>query len=193
MLTQLKELVTDVRKQALTIHASNAMDNVRALLLASAAAGQEGIKDALNAISQLMNSALGDPGRIGLSFAFAYDAFSILAERQEQIAKDISVDLEQFRAWLRPLVDQIVCVWLHAAKNPAIFAPFAFPPRTTPNPVIVHNWAFGSIAFASSLGEQDRVMEALNRAAEEPALRGPIALARAVRLVQGRSKASPRS
>ena len=44
MLTQLKEVVTDVRKQALTIHASNAMDNVRALLLHPRLPGRKGSK-----------------------------------------------------------------------------------------------------------------------------------------------------
>ena len=185
MLSQLKEVVQEVRKQALTIHASNAMDNVRALLIASSAAGLDGVRDALKAITEALNTALGDPRRIALAFPFAYELFIILAERQEQIAKDISVSLKEFQSWLHPLLDQIIAVWRQAIKNPGIFASFSFPPRATPNPVIVHNWAFGSMALAKSLGVKDSILAVLDAAAKEPALSGPITLARAVRLGPG--------
>jgi hypothetical protein len=185
MLLQLRQVVDEVRKQALTVHASNAMDNVRALLLASSAAGLDGVKDALKSIELALVSALGDPRRLALAFPYAYETFIILAERQEQIALDISVSAAEFRGWLFPLVDRIVEVWGRAAKNPAIFAPMAFPPKTTPSPVVVHNWAFGSIAFAKSLGVQEKVAAALDAASKEPVLEGPIRLARAVRLGPG--------
>ena len=120
-----------------------------------------------------------------MAFPYAYEAFLILAERQEQIAKDISVSVDEFRTWLRPFLDLIVRVWSHARKNPIIFAPSAFPPSTKPSPVIIHNWAFGSIAFARSLCEQDKILSALKLAADEPALKEPIALARAIRLAPG--------
>ena len=183
--TQLKEVVQDVRQQALTINASNAMDNVRALLLASSAAGPDGVKDALKAVTLALNSALGESRQVALAFPFAYEAFLILAERQEQIAKDISVSVEEFRTWLRPFLDQIVAVWSHAAKDPIIFAQVTFPRPTKPSPIIIHNWAFASIAFAKSLGEHDKIMSAMKLAAEEPVLREPIALARAMRLSSG--------
>ena len=41
--SQLREVVSDVRKQALTINATNAVDNIRALLLASAVSGLDGV------------------------------------------------------------------------------------------------------------------------------------------------------
>ena len=188
--TQLKEVVQDVRQQALTINASNAMDNVRALLLASSAAGPDGVKDALKAVTLALNSALGKSRQVALAFPFAYEAFLILAERQEQIAKDISVSVEEFRTWLRPFLDQIVAVWSHAAKDPIIFAQVTFPRPTKPSPIIIHNWAFASIAFAKSLGEHDKIMSAMKLAAEEPVLREPIALARAMRLSSGELGAS---
>lgn len=184
-LTQLQEVVQDVRKQALTVYASNAMDNVCALLLASSAAGSDGVKDALQALGLALNSAFGEPRRIALAFPFAYQPFLILAERQEQIAKDISLSVDEFRAWLRPFADLIAAVWAHAAKNPVIFAPFAFPPPTKASPVIIHNWAFASIAFAKSLGEEDKILSALKLAAQEPELKEPIAVARATRLAPG--------
>jgi hypothetical protein len=184
-LTQLKEVVDDVRKQALTIYASNAIDNVCALLLASSAAGPDGVKDALHALTLALNTAVGEPRRIALAFPFAYQAFLILAERQEQIARDIAENIDEFRARLRPFVDQLVELWSHSTKNPVIFASFSFPPPTKPNPVIIHNWAFASIAFAKSLGEEDKILSALKLAAEEPELKERIALARAIRLGLG--------
>ena len=50
----------------------------------------------------------------------------------------------------------------------------------------MHNWAFGSIALARSIGEQGKVAAALDAAAsKEPTLAGPIATARAARLALG--------
>ncbi|MGO9399103.1 MAG: hypothetical protein ACLP19_14860 [Xanthobacteraceae bacterium] len=185
MRAQLNEVVQEVRKQALTIHASNAMDNVRALLLASSAAGLDGVRDALKAITEALNTAFGDQRRIALAFPFAYETFIILAERQQQIAENISVRPEELQVWLHSLLEQIIAVWSQAVKTPGIFAAFAIPPRSTPDPVVVHNWAFGSIALAKSLGEKDRMLAALDAAAKEPTLRGPITLARAVRIGPG--------
>ena len=132
-LSQLREVVQKVRKQALTINASNSMDNIRALLLAPAAAGPEGIKDALKAISDALNTAFGDKRWLALSFPVAYEAFIVLAQTQEQIAKGISQSTGEFQRLLYPIIDQIVAVWGEAAKNPAIFAPMGFRRRATPS------------------------------------------------------------
>jgi hypothetical protein len=183
--SQLREVVIDVRKQALTINASNSINNICALLLASSVAGRDGIKDALEAMRQTLLSALGVQRTVSLSFPFAYDAFIILAQRQEEVANDISLSTDQFREWLRPLLDLIIEVWSKAKSTPLIFAQFSFPLPTKADPIIIHNWAFGSIAFAKSLGQFERIQAALDSAAEEPTLKDPIASARAVRLASG--------
>ncbi|WP_322868304.1 hypothetical protein U7859_02300 [Bradyrhizobium ottawaense] len=183
---QLTEVVKAVRTQALRITASNAIDGVCALLLASSAAGPDGVKDALKALEEALKTAFGESRRVALAFPYAYHAFNILAQRQEQIAADISIDLKELRLSLHSLLDQIVAVWSQAVRNPGIFAQFSLPPRTTPDPVIVHNWAFGSMALAQSLSEKSRVLEALDYAAkQQPLLSESIALARAVRLGPG--------
>jgi hypothetical protein len=182
---QIEAVVQHVREQALAINASNSVDNIRALLLGSSIAGLEGVKDALEALNRILTSTVGAERRTSLSFPFAYEALLILAQRQEKIAQDISVGDEDFRVFLRPLLELVVVVWRHAVKNPLIFAPFAWPPRSKPSPVVIHNWAFASIAFAKSLGEQEKIAQVLNMAAEEPALKHPIALARAIRLAPG--------
>lgn len=183
---RLTDVVKAVRAQALRITASNAIDSVCALLLASSAAGPDGVKDALKALEETLKTAFGESRRVALAFPYAYQAFNILAQRQGQIAADISIDLKELRLSLHSLLDQIVAVWSQAVKNPGIFAQFSLPPRTTPDPVIVHNWAFASMALAQSLGEKNRVLEALDYASkQQPQLSESIALARAVRLGPG--------
>jgi hypothetical protein len=183
--TQLQEVILEVRKQALTINASNSMNNICALLLASSAAGRDGIDDALEAIRLTLESAVGPRPNVSLSFPFAYNAFLILADRQEQIASDILLGADKFRERLNSLLDLVFKVWDIAKNSPLIFAQFSLPPPTRPDPVIIHNWAFGSIALAKSLGQFERMQSALVLAAEVPLLKDPIAQARAVRLASG--------
>jgi hypothetical protein len=103
-----------------------------------------------------------------------------------QIAKDIiGMSFKTFRAKLHPILDLIADVWRASATNPLLFAPFAFPPRTKPGFAIVHNWAFASLRFARSIGEQERILSALKDAALNPELKDPIALAHATRLAAG--------
>src|SRR5580692_783185 len=80
--TQLQEVILEVRRQALTINASNSMNNICALLLASSVAGRDGIEDALEAIRLTLESVFGPHTHVSLSFPFAYNAFIILADRQ---------------------------------------------------------------------------------------------------------------
>lgn len=184
-LSQLREVVLDVRKQALTINASNSINNVCALLLASSAVGKEGVTDALEAIRLTLQSGLGQQPFVSLSLAFAYQALIILAERREKIANDIGMAAAEFDRQLLPILNLVIDVWTAAIKNPLVFALFSFPPPTKPDPIIIHNWTFGSIAFAKSLGQLDRIQATLDLAAENPTLKDPIASGRAVRLASG--------
>jgi len=183
--TQLQEVILEVRKQALTVNASNSMNNICALLLASSVTGKDGIEDALEAIRLILESAVGPRPHVSLSFPIAYNAFIILAERQEKIASDILISVDKFREKLDPLMDLIFKVWNVAKNNPLIFAQFSLPPPTKPDPVLIHNWAFGSIALAKSLGKFERMQSALDVAAEVSSLKDSIAAARAVRLASG--------
>jgi hypothetical protein len=183
--TQLQEVILEVRKQALTVNASNSVSNICALLLASSAAGRGGIEDALEAIRLILETALGSRPHVSMSLPVAYNAFIILADRQDQIASDILMGADKFRERLNSLLDLIFKVWDIAKNNPLIFAQFSIPPPTKPDPVIVHNWAFGSIALAKSLGQFERIQSALDLAAEVPPFKDPIAAARAVRLASG--------
>jgi hypothetical protein len=182
--SQLKEVVDDVRKQALTINASNSVDNICALLLASSVSQEGGVADALDAVTLILRTAFGQP-HPAISFSVVYTVFVILADRQERISSDIGISLKAFRSKLGPILGLIADVWRVSAVRPLLFAPFAFPPRTKPAFAIVHNWAFASLRFARSLGEQEKILAALNEASVNPDLKDPIGLAHATRLAAG--------
>jgi len=173
----LQDAVKHVRHSATRTNTSNVVENIQALLLASGVAGRSGVEDALQGLTLILRSVGERRPSIGLPSA--YDPLLLLADRQNRIARDISVSAEEFRAWLVPLVALIVDVWTIAKDQPVLFAPFSFPPASQPDSVIVHNWAFASICFAESVEEYDRVLEALTAAEEQPALRDAIALAKA--------------
>jgi hypothetical protein len=52
---------------------------------------------------------------------------------------------------------------------------------TTPNSVIVHNWAFASTLFRESMQQEERIKVALAEAASQPLLTDAIARAQAMR------------
>ena len=70
--SQLAEVVADVRNNAKTTNASNAVDNIRALLICPVVSGIEGVRDALQALETIFQSAR--TGRPSLSFSVSYDA-----------------------------------------------------------------------------------------------------------------------
>lgn len=182
-LDKLKNVVSDVRSCASTTSASNAVYNINALLLAPAAAGRDGVADALDALIRILKSALSE--HPGISFAHAYETLNLLADRQERIAAAISMESGEFRSRLESILSLIVEIWKVAAGRPMLFASFSIPPATKPNPAIIHNWAYASIYFGQSLDQRPVILAALDAAAVQPALRDPIALARATRLAAG--------
>jgi len=192
-LEQLQNVVREVREQARAINSSISIGSICALLVASSVTGRPGVSDALEAIRRTLKSALGEPGarqRTSLSFPFAYQAFLVLSQRGEKIASDAGMMVGEFREELSGILDLIINVWTVAKDNPSLFAQFSFPPRTYPDPIIVHNWTFGSIAFAKSIGEPQlgSVKDALDRAAENDSLKNGIASGRAVRLASGETE-----
>jgi hypothetical protein len=103
----------------------------------------------LSGLTVIFKSALD--ARPNISFAFAYEALLLLADRQQQIGTDISLSLAEFRSWLQPILDLVVEVWAKSGDKPLLFATFSIPPPTKPSSVIIHNWAFASIGFAQSM------------------------------------------
>jgi hypothetical protein len=179
----LKDVVLDVREHAGQINASNAMQNINALLLAPKITGPDGITSALDALIRILRSVTD--GRPSMSFAHAYDAFRLLADRRQQISTEAGLDAGEFRSRLVQFLPLIKSAWKQSEKLPSVFASFSIPQSTKPNTIIVHNWAFASLAFANSLDDRPSMLAALEEAAKVPSLQDGIALARATRLAAG--------
>jgi hypothetical protein len=179
----LKEVVSDVCEHAGQINASNALQNINALLLAPKVSGPAGIKSALDALTRILRSI--SEGRPSISFAHAYEALRIIADRWQQIAADAAFDEREFYSQLIEMLPLVKSAWKRAEQLPSVFASFAIPPSTKPNSIIVHNWAFASLAFAQSLNDRASMLATLEEAAKAPALQDGIALARATRLTAG--------
>jgi hypothetical protein len=120
-----------------------------------------------------------------MGLPLAYSPLLALAEGQKAIAEDLSTNVATVRSWLNPILERVVSVWTVAKDKPLLFAMFSIPPATRPDPAVIHNWAFASIVFAASLGQEQRVQKVLAEALSQPALADSIALARATRSAAG--------
>src|SRR5579864_141697 len=182
-LERLKAVLQHVRGSALNINASNAIYNINALLYASKVSGQEGVADALQALTRILESA--SAARPSISLGHAYSPLSLLAERQAQIIADTSIPPSTFRVQLEKLLDFVFNDTATTEKNPMVFASLSIPPPTKPNATLIHNWAFCSLSFAMSLGAGQKMIAALSSAQSQPDLANSIALGRATRLAGG--------
>lgn len=182
---KLQNPVVQVRHRALQSNSNDAVANIQALLIAPAISGRDGVHDALTGLANILKSA--SESRSSIALPEAYNSILLLASQQESLAKDLSLDLDEFRAWLVPLIPLVTNLWAWAKDRPLLFASFSLPPATVPNPVIVHNWAFASIVFGESLQQGNQILVALTNATDQPMLRNSITLARATRSVAEKS------
>jgi hypothetical protein len=95
----LHDTVIHVRRKAAGINSSDVVDNIQALLLAPAVSGNDGVKDALNGLTMILSSAVGPHQSIALPYAYA--PLLLLVDHHQQIADDISISPEEFRALLQ--------------------------------------------------------------------------------------------
>jgi hypothetical protein len=183
---KLQDVVEYTRKHSTEINSSNVVVHIQSLLLAPAISGKTGVEDALNGLILILRSAKEKHPSIALPSAYA--PLLLLADRQQAIARDISVNTDTFRSWLQPIVPLVTDLWTMAKERPVVFAGFSIPPASKPDPIIVHNWAFASTSFAESLQENEKLQAAITLAATQPDLRNPISLARATRAAAGKSE-----
>jgi hypothetical protein len=179
----LQETVTKVRQKAAGINSSNVVEQIQALLLAPAVSGIDGVKDALNGVTLILRSATETRPSIALSYA--YDPLLLLARNHQRIASVLDMSAESFQDELKPIFLLIIDLWNEAIKSPLVLAPFSFPPPTSLDQIIVHNWAFASMRFAELLQEGGKLEEVFAAAAAQPMLANGIALARATQSVAG--------
>jgi len=181
----LQDTVKKVRQKATKINSSDVVDQIQALLLAPTLAGPEGIDEALQGLTLILDSAIAP--RHSFVLAYAYDALLLLINNGQKIADALNMTLEQFRDKLKPIYPLVIQLWQEATKRPLILASFSFDQATKPDKIIVHNWAFASMSFAEMLQDIGGVEKVLVTAAVQPMLADGIALARATKSVAEKS------
>lgn len=180
---RLDTIVAGLRERALQVNSSAAVGAIQALLVAPAVARRRGFDDALAGLRAALESVRA--GRPNLAFADAYHPLLLLAQNRAELARGLGLSEAVVAKMALPLLPLVQKIWELAAREPLIFSGFAIPPRTAPNAVLVHNWAFASLAFAQSLGELPAMMAAMRDAADHPELGKAIAVARAIRVSAG--------
>ncbi len=165
---KLRDPVIQVRHRSLQSNASNAVENIEALLLAPAISGSDGVHDALDGLARILKLAV-EPG-LSIALPFAYGPLLLLANEQQKIAAEILVSVESFRDSLHPILRLIIELWIQAKDRPLLFAAFSLPQPTTPDPVIIHNWAYALMLFADSLQQSEQLFAVLAAAKTQPGL-----------------------
>lgn len=176
---RLAGVVSELIENAQRTNASGATDSILALLVAPAISGALGVFAAIDALGNLLNAAVTQ--RYSMAAADAYDPVIHLAGHYREIAKATGITPEALIVRIGALTEPIARLWEKGLQTPAIFNGFQLPPPTEPNRIIVHNWAFASLALADVTGQPDTLKVALEKAEKDDRLSGAIGTARAVR------------
>ena len=176
---RLARVVSELIENAQRTNSSGAADSILALLVAPSISGARGVLAAIDALGNLLNAAVTQ--RYSMAAADAYDPVIHLAGHYREIAKATGIAPEALMVRMAALAEPIANLWENGLKTPAIFNGFQLPPPTEPNRIIVHNWAFASLALADVTGQLDTLKVALEKAEMNDRLRGAIGTARAVR------------
>lgn len=180
---RIQEVVRAVRDGAQNPNHSGVTVNISVLFAAPALVGRDGIDDAVRGLLGLLGTATTQ--RHSIAIATAYQPLNTLTYRLDTIAETLALSSIDLDTLLHPIVDALVDFWRAARQNALLFAPFAIPLPTAPNPVVVQNWAYVTLGFARRVGAFDRLSVVVDEAADNDQLAGPIALAKAVRMTAG--------
>lgn len=180
---RIQEVVRVVRDGALKSNHSGVTGNIAVLFAAPALVGRDGIDDAVRGLLGLLGTATTQ--RHNIAIATAYQPVSTLTYQLDTIAEALSLSPSGLNALLDPIVSALEQFWRAARNNALLFAPFAIPFPTAPNPITVQNWAFVTLGFARRAGVFDRLSKVVEEAADNEQLARPITLAQAVRLTAG--------
>lgn len=181
--SQYKSLVEQALEKASAINASNAINNMMALLVAPRAAGRAAIADVLQILGKILDSAVG--GKSELSFGSAYVPVRYLVAYRAEICRESTMLVEEFNCLLADLCVKLEGVWQAAIEHPSIFAPLAFLRSPPADRTIVHNWVIASLELSESVGRPNTMVAALESAREEPQLSDGISLGFATRHASG--------
>lgn len=173
---KIENAIKGVRENAQSPNRSNAVFNIHALLATPEIVGREGINDALNGLRLILRT--GYQARTSPSFPIAFQILGNLRSRDAEIASALHMTQREFLAELHWIFDEVLRLWSAAVDSPQMFADFSFLPSSTPNDVIVHNWALETISFGMMFGSAESIRKHLQDAADkQPQLRQGVQLA----------------
>lgn len=180
---QYRSLVKQALEKASAINASNAVNNLMALLVAPRAAGEDAITRTLEILGKILDS--GASGKSVLSFGPAYTLVRYLVAYRADICRESAMSAEVFDLSLAQLSEKLQVVWDAAIEHPSIFAPLALLRRQPAEPTIVHNWVIASLELAESVGQSEAMLAKLEAAKHQTQLSNGISLAFATRHAGG--------
>jgi hypothetical protein len=180
---QYKSLVKQALEKASAIGASNAINNMMALLVAPRAAGKDAIARTLEILGKILDS--GANGKSALSFGPAYTPVRYLVAYRADICRESAMSVEDFDRSLAELSAKLQVVWDTAIEHPSIFAPLALLRKQPAEPTIVHNWVVASLELAESVGQAKAMLAKLEAARDQAQLSNGISLAFATRHAGG--------
>ena len=172
-------VMDDLRRRARQINSSAVTNAISGVLTIPRLAGVDGLADAIEGLASILKTA--PQRRQSMGLPFAYNTLIQLAQQRATIMADLGLDDPQLEGLVEPIKAPLVGLWEAATANPLVFSAFSIPPRSAPEPTLIHNWAFATLRFAEAFGTPAGLDEALQRAAENPLLRDRIATGRAVR------------
>ena len=175
----LDNVVDDLRRRAKEINSSGVTGAINGVLAVPRLAGVDGLRDAIDGLVSILKTAPLNRQSMGLPFA--YEALLQLRQQHATFMADLGLDEQQVRELVEPIKAPLVTLWEAAAVNPLVFAAFAIPPRSAPDPTIIHNWTFATLGFVETFGTPVGLDGALQRAAEHSLLHESMATGRAVR------------
>jgi hypothetical protein len=180
---QYAPLVKHALEKASAINASNAVNNMMALLVAPRAAGKEAIAFVLKILGKILDSGVN--GESALSFGPAYTPVRYLVAYRTDICRESTLPVEDLDRSLAELCGQLQRVWHTAIERPSIFAPLALLRRQPAERAIVHNWVIASLELAESVGHSEAMVETLEAARDQEELSDGISLGFATRHAGG--------
>jgi hypothetical protein len=180
---QYKPVITHALEKASNINASNAVNNMMALLIAPRAAGHEAIAGVLRILRKVVESAVS--GKAALSFGPAYMPLRYLVAYRTEICDRSNMPAEEMAQLLVDLCERVQTVWHTAIDHPSIFAPLALLRKQAADRVTVHNWVIASLELAEAVERLDAVRGAIEAARNQPQLSDGISLGFATRHAGG--------
>lgn len=174
------EAIRSMRTNATKTNNSGIPSDLSVLFSAPSIVGRDGIDDAIKGF--VLNLETAQANRPSIAVAHLYDPLLSLTHHLDDIGAEFGLAPSEQIELVEPVVAALVRFWVASKDYPLVFAPFAIPFPTVPNPVVIQNWAFATLGFARRVGAESALREAMAFASENSDLSRAIALGIAVHL-----------